>query len=340
MTDAVLLTGVSGFLGGHVALALLRAGFRVRGTVRNVSKARKVRVVLGRHDVDVERLEFVELDLMNDRGWKEAVAGCRYVQHVASPFVTSMPEDKEVLIRPAVDGTQRAVGFALASDVERVVVTSSLVAVNYGHPKDRVAPFTNADWTQLGQPDVNAYFESKTLAEQRAWAVAEEAGRRDDLVAINPGILVGPLLDDDPGTSGAILQRVLSGSLRAAPTIAMPLVDVRDIAAVHVAAMTTPEAGGHRYVVTEDTLSIKQIGDELRAAFPAYRFRLPWFEAPSWIVRLLAPFDADIRSNISELDQVRRFDSMPAIKLLGRALMPVRQAVREMGESLIAQGLA
>ncbi|MGH6925590.1 MAG: SDR family oxidoreductase [Propylenella sp.] len=340
MSDTVLLTGISGFLGGHVALALLRAGFRVRGSVRSIAKAGKVRDTLSREAVETGRLEFVELDLTSDRGWPEAVAGCRYVQHVASPFVTSMPKDKNELIRPAVEGTARALSFALAGGVERIVLTSSAVAVNYGHPKARTKQFADADWTVLGRPDVNAYIESKTLAERKAWEIAEQAKRREDLVAINPGILLGPLLDDDPGTSGAIVQRILTGSLRAAPRIAFPVADVRDVAAVHVAAMTSPEAGGHRFLVTADSLSIKQIGDELRAVFPAYRFKLPWFEAPSWLVRMLAPFDADIRGNIEELDRTRHFDSTPARQLLGRDLMPAGQAAREMAQSLIDRGLA
>lgn len=340
MSDRVLLTGISGFLGGHVALALLEAGFAVRGTVRSAAKANKVRDTLGRRGVDMSRLEIVELDLTRDEGWLEAATGCRYVQHVASPFVTSMPNDKNELIRPAVEGTTRAVASAMAAGVERIVLTSSAVAVYYGHPRSRTKPFTEADWTVLGQPGITAYIESKTLAEQKAWTVAEAAGRRDDLVAVNPGIMLGPLLDDDPGTSGAIVQRLLNGSLRAAPKIAMPVADVRDAAAIHVAVMTSPQAGGRRYLVSEDTLTIKQMGDELRAALPGYRSRLPYFEAPNWAVRLLAPLDPDIRDNIEELGHFRQFDSTEARRLLGRDLMSARHAVTEMGRSLIAQGLA
>lgn len=340
MTDTVLLTGVSGFLGGHVTFALLQAGFKVRGTVRNKGKAEKVRDTLGRHGADISQLQIVELDLTRDEGWREATDGCRYLQHVASPFVTSMPKEKSDLIRPAVEGTARAVHFALASGVERIVLTSSSVAVYYGHPKSRTAPFTEADWTVLGQPGVTAYIESKTLAEQKAWAIAEAAGRRDDLVAINPGLIFGPLLDDDPGTSGAIIQRLLNGSYPAAPKIAMPVADVRDIAAVHLAAMTSPQAGGRRYLVSADTLTIKQISDELRDAFPSHRSKLPRFEAPNWAVRLLAPFDPEIRDNLDELGLFRRLVSTSARELLGRDLMPAPRAATDMARSLIAHGLA
>jgi nucleoside-diphosphate-sugar epimerase len=340
MTDLVLLTGISGFLGGHVALALLEHGFQVRGTVRNLDRADRVRATLAEHGGDVSRLEIVKLDLTRDDGWSEAARGCRYVQHVASPFVTSMPADKDDLIRPAVEGTARAVQAGLAAGAERIVVTSSAVAVYYGHSRTRTTPFSEADWTQLGHPEVTAYIESKTLAEQNAWALAEAAGRRDNLVTINPGIILGPLLDDDPGTSGAIIQRFLRGSFPLAPKIAMPIAHVHDVAAVHLAAMTSPQAGGHRYLVAADTLTMKEIGDELRAAVPSHRSKLPRFEAPNWAVRILAAFDGDIRDNIEELGQVRRMDSTSAVRLLGRGLTPAGRAVTEMGRSLVARGLA
>src|SRR5690349_7778525 len=149
MADLVLLTGISGFLGGHVGLELLRKGFAVRGSVRNLSKADKVRATLAKAGADVSRLDFVELDLNSDAGWDAAMPGVRYLQHIASPFVTDIPKDKMELIRPAVDGTRRALTAALKANVERIVLTSSMAAIAYGHDKARTAPFTAADWTDL-----------------------------------------------------------------------------------------------------------------------------------------------------------------------------------------------
>src|SRR3569833_3612624 len=177
MADLVLLTGISGFLGGHVGLALLKAGYRVRGSVRDLGKADKVRAALSQAGGDISQLEFAALDLNSDAGWDEAMRGVRYLQHTASPFVTNMPKDRMELIRPAVDGTRRALNAALAAQVERMVVTSSMAAIAYGHAKARSAPFTGADWTALTGRGVNAYVESKTLAERAAWTIVASAGR-------------------------------------------------------------------------------------------------------------------------------------------------------------------
>ncbi|RYF88076.1 MAG: NAD-dependent epimerase/dehydratase family protein, partial [Caulobacteraceae bacterium] len=209
--DRVLLTGISGFLGGHVALQLLDAGYAVRGSVRSLGKADKVRATMARAGADVSRLEFVALDLLSDDGWAEAARDCRYLQHTASPFVLDIPADKMELIRPAVEGTERALHAALAAGVERIVLTSSTAAIAYGHDRSRTAPFTAADWTNLQGDHVPPYQESKTRAERRAWAIMDAAGRHDDLVTINPGGILGPLLDEDPGTSAALVSRLLDG---------------------------------------------------------------------------------------------------------------------------------
>ncbi len=240
MPDRVLLTGVSGFLGGHVASALLAAGYQVRGSVRNLAKADKVRDTLTKAGADVSRLEFVALDLLKDDGWDAAAEGCRFLAHTASPFVLRMPTDKMDLIRPAIEGTERALNAGLKAGVERVVLTSSMAAIAYGHDKNRTSPFTAADWTDLEGHGVSAYVESKTRAERRAWEIMKAAGREADLAVINPSGIFGPLLDEDPGTSAQIVIRFLSGGVPAVPRLSFAFVDVRDVAAAHVAALTAP----------------------------------------------------------------------------------------------------
>jgi dihydroflavonol-4-reductase len=335
MPDRVLLTGVSGFLGGHVASALLAAGYQVRGSVRNLAKADKVRDALTKAGADVSRLEFVALDLLKDDGWETAAQGCRFLLHTASPFVISMPADKMELIRPATEGTERALNAGLKAGVERIVLTSSMAAIAYGHDRGRTAPFTAADWTDLAGRGCNAYVESKTRAERRAWEIMKAAGREADLAVINPSGIFGPLLDEDPGTSAQMVTRVLGG-LPAAPRFNFAVIDVRDVAAAHVAALTAASAGGHRFPMGERTLSLMEFADILRRRFPAYAKKTPRFELPDWAVRIYALFDADLRGNLGELGVVRKMDSRDAIALLGRDLIPAETAIVATAESLIA----
>lgn len=341
MTDKVLVTGISGFLGGHVALALLKAGYAVRGSVRDLRKADKVRATLKEAAIgsNVDNLEFVALDLSRDAGWREAAEGCRYLQHVASPFVTSMPKDKDDLIRPAVEGTRRALEAALAAKLERVVLTSSFAAIGYGHEHGRAAPFTEADWSRTEGEDVTFYTESKTRAEREAWSIMEAAGRRDDLVVVNPTGILGPLLDDDPGTSGALVQRLLNGSVPALPRIRFGIVDVRDVAEMQVKAMETPWAGGRRFIATAGVMSFKQAADALRPGFPERADKIPKRELPDWVVRLLALFNAELRDGAGSLGVIKTIDNTAGAKLLGHAFISPADATIAMGRSLVAQKL-
>ena len=340
MADRVLLTGISGFLGGHVALELLRRGYQVRGTVRSLDKATKVCATLGRHGADLAQLDIVALDLLRDAGWREAMDDVRYVQHTASPFVTRMPKDRMDLVRPAVEGTERAIAAALAARVERVVLTSSLAAVMYGHDPARPAPFTAADWTDLTGRGVNAYTESKTRAERRAWELMGAAGRSGDLVAINPGAILGPLLDDDPGTSAGLVARLMNGEVPAAPRIGFSLVDVRDVAELHVTAMERAEAGGQRYPFGLGPYDLIQVSDMLRDGLGTRAGRLPRHRLPDWLVRLYGLFDADLRGNLGELGVTKRVDSSAALALLGHPPIAAPDAVTATARSLIAEGLA
>ena len=340
MADRVLLTGISGFLGGHVALELLKAGYEVRGSVRDLKKANKVRDTLAKAGADVSRLDFVALDLTSDAGWDEAMAGVRYLQHTASPFVTREPRDRNDLIRPAVEGTRRAIAAALRSQVERIVVTSSMAAVMYGHDKSRTAPFTAADWTNLEGRGISGYVESKTRAERAAWELVDAAGRHNDLATINPGAIFGPLLDEDPGTSVGLLKRMFDGSLPAAARIAFIVVDVRDVAAAHVAAMTSESARGKRFPMGNGTFTLMEIAGILRKAMPERSGKMPRFEVPDWLVRLAANVDADLRGNLGELGVVKRADAGDVKRLLGRDLIAATEATISSARSLVAHGLA
>lgn len=335
MSDRVLVTGISGFLGGHVALQLLNAGYSVRGSLRQLAKADAVRQTLARAGADTSRLEFVALDLTRDTGWAEAMAGVRYLQHTASPFVLETPKDPQELIGPAVEGTRRAVTAALASGVERIVLTSSIAAIQYGHA-DYGRVMTEADWSNLQSPATGAYPASKALAEQAAWALVDAAGRHNDLAVINPAVILGPLLDQDPGTSSMMVRRLIDGRLPAVPRLSFSLIDVRDVAALQIDAMTNPAAGGQRCIASQGSYSMAQLGALLRPAFPDRR--IPTRELPDWVLRLVALFDRDVRDNLGELGVVKRVDGRRGPQRLGRTLIPADEAVIATARSLIAFG--
>jgi dihydroflavonol-4-reductase len=214
-----------------------------------------------------------------------------------------------------------------------------MAAIMYGHPAGRSEPFTAADWTDPDQPDVTAYVKSKYLAERHAWQIMEEAGRRNDLAVINPSNVQGPLLDDDPGTSGALTIRLMDGGLPAVPQMSFPTIDVRDVAAAHVAALQNPGAGGHRFPMSAGTIAFIDAANALRRAFPEQARKIPRSVVPNVLVRFFAMFDRDLRDNVGELGRLKIVDSTLAMKLLGHDLIPPDDAFVAMGGSLIERGL-
>ncbi|WP_181008559.1 NAD-dependent epimerase/dehydratase family protein [Sphingomonas montanisoli] len=339
MADSVLVTGVTGFLGAHVAQALLRRGLKVIGSARTQAKGAAVRNALSAEGADISRLRIVPLDLMKDDGWEEAAGSSAYTIHTASPFQLEMPADPDALIRPAIQGTRRALDAALAAGHRRIVVTSSLCAIDGGRRDDsvRLGPH---DWAELEGEDVNAYMRSKTLAEREAWTIADRAGARDRLVVINPGTMLGPLIDDDPGTSARTIQRMLRGKVPMAPDMVLPYVDVRDVAEAHVEAMLGPNAGGQRFIVSNPAEPLIAIADGLRADLPERAAKLPKRRMPDWLTRIVARFDRSLSSNRAYLGVRRHYDLSGGIALLQRALIPTRVAALATAQSLIQRRLA
>lgn len=336
----VLVTGGSGFVGSHVVLQLLAAGHEVRTTVRRPERQADVLDMLREGGaVSPESLSFFTADLTADEGWREAVAGCDYVLHVASPLSTNVPKDENEMIIPARDGTLRVLRAAREAGVKRVVITSSLGAIGYGHPP-RERPFDEADWTNLAGIDVQPYIKSKTLAERAAWDFVAREGDGLELSVINPAGIFGPVLGPDYSGSIEIVRSLLDGAMPAVPRVYFGVVDVRDVADLHLRAMMAPAAKGERFIaVAGETLSILDIGKVLRRNLGAKARRVPRLQAPDWLVRLAANRIPLLRAVVPMLGKVRHSSSAKARSLLGWQARSNEEAILSTAESLIRLGL-
>lgn len=332
----VLVTGIGGFLAGHVALQLLKQGYRVRGTLRHIDKSDSIRSQLGTHlgSDAVERLSFVQADLDRDESWAAAVEGCRYVIHTASPFPPGFPENVSALIQTAREGALRVLRAAYSEGVERVVLTSSIAATNHG---DGQAPFTEENWTDPHGPRATPYYQSKTLTERAAWAYAEEVGL--DLAVINPSVILGPLLGANFGTSVGLVHQLMTGQFRGIPRFGFSVVDVRDVAQAHLLAMTIPAAAGHRFVVGGRFFWLKELVAVLAASFPEYAARLPSGEVPDEVVRAMAETDPHARTIVHELNRDLSVSAEKAGRVLNWQPRSEEAAIRASAQSLIDLGL-
>ncbi len=337
--ELVLVTGGSGFIGAHCILRLLEAGYRVRTTVRSLDREADVRAILKVGGAEPgEALEVVAADLLADAGWPEAVAGCRYVLHIASPFPQTQPKNEFELIVPARQGALRVLRAARDAGVARAVMTSSFAAIGYGHkPTER--PFTEEDWTNLSAR-VSPYVKSKTLAESAAWDFVAREGGALELVVVNPVGVLGPVLGPDLSSSVALVKQALDGALKRAPRIFFNIVDVRDVADLHLRAMTDPAAKGQRFLAVADgPLSLKDVADVLRARMGAAAARVPTSELPDWLVKLLAPINAAARQVAPDVGKVRRASNEKARHVLGWKPRSNEEAIVATAESLARLGL-
>jgi len=338
----VLVTGGSGFVGAHCILQLLAAGHQVRTTVRSLTREPEVRAMLkqGGWTGAADAVSFTAADLESDAGWPEAVAGCDYVLHVASPFPASLPKHEEDLIRPARDGALRVLRAARDAGVKRVVLTSSYAAIGYGHPAGSTRPFDETDWTDLSHGGVAPYQKSKTLAERAAWDFIAAEGGALELSVVNPVGVFGPVLGPDFSTSIILVKRLMEGSVPGLPRMSFGLVDVRDVADLHLRAMTDPAAKGERFLaVAGKSMAAIDVARTLKQRLGAAAARVPTRQLPDWAIRLVAVFDAEVRQITPELGKPRDSSNEKARRLLGWSPRSNEDAIVATAESLIALGL-
>lgn len=322
----VTVTGASGFIALHCMRELLERGYRVRGTVRKLGSEAALRRALGSLG-DSDRLSFVEAELMADSGWREAMAGAKYVLHVASPLPKREPKHEQELIQPARDGTLRVLRAAKEARVSRVVMTSSVAAVMSGRARDTGHVFDENDWSDL-DGRIASYSKSKTLAELAAWEFVREAGELE-LVTMNPVYVLGPSLTGADNASNEIVRKLLEREMPGVPRIQLGLVDVRDVATAHVLAMTSDKAAGQRFVLCSDTAWLRAIAEALVQG--GYRVRT--LELPNFVVRIAGLFDPTVRLILGELGKPYLITSEKAQRLLGWSGRTMKEMVLDTARS-------
>lgn len=331
--ELVLLTGVSGFIAKHIALKLLNAGYSVRGTLRRLDRADEVRAALAPYLTEhAGELTFAQADLESDAGWAEAMVGVAALVHTASPFPIAQPKDPAQVIRPAVEGTERVLKAAAAAGVTRVVLTSSTVAILNETKPDTLQD--EADWCDVHLPGTTAYAKSKTLAERAAWEIAKARGLK--LTTINPGFVLGPPLDEHYGSSLGLVERLLKGRDPMMPPFGMPMVDVRDVAEMHLRALQRPETIGRRYIAASGSMAMVDMGRTLKAAYPTRR--IPTREAPQVIVRALALFDPAIKSILPKLGHLERVSNARAVREMEMEFIAPKAALLASADWLVKHG--
>jgi dihydroflavonol-4-reductase len=339
MTGTVLVTGGSGYIAGFLIRQLLAEGWQVRTTVRDPAREAALRPLLGG---DAQSLRFFTVDLTRDDGWAEAMAGCSHVAHVASPFVAHAPRHEDDLIVPARDGVLRALRFARDAGVGRFVQTSSVAAIVYGHKG--VHHFTEADWTDLNGGNLNAYVKSKTIAERAArdWMAGRDGGPGGgamEFVSINPALVLGPVWTGDFSPSIEMIRQLMGGLLPGCPDLGFGIVDVRDVADLHVLALTTPGLAGERFIASGAFVKLIDIARLLKRRLPEHARKVPVRRLPDWMVRLAGLFNPMIRQITGELGNVRDADAAHARAVLGWQTRGYEETVIDCALSLIDRGV-
>jgi dihydroflavonol-4-reductase len=335
MTSTVLVSGGSGYIAGFLIRQLVAEGWMVHTTVRSLAREAAVRELLA---VDNSRLKFFAADLNADAGWADAMAGCSHVAHVASPLPAGVPKDANELIVPARDGALRALRAAKAAGVKRFVMTSSVAAISYGRGRG-VHHFTEADWTDLSKPGISPYIQSKTVAERAArdW-IAQEGGAME-YVSICPSVVLGPVWGRDYSASVMVVRKLLDGSMPACPDIGFGVVDVRDVADLHVRALKVPGLAGERFIASGRFMKLREIANVLRTQLGDEARKVPTRQLPDWLVRVAAHFNPVARAVVGELGSVRNQSPAHAKAVLDWQTRPVEQSIVDTARCLLDLGI-
>ena len=327
----VLITGISGWIAQFCAIELIKNGYIVRGSLRTMNRKQEVIDAISKEVDPSGALEFCELDLLNDDGWDAANKGCTYVMHVASPFYIAVPKNEDDILKPALDGTLRALHAAKKAKIKRVVITSSLVAM-FSHLKE--GSFDSSTWTDLSSKQITPYQKSKTIAERAAWDFIrnQTSDNKLELVSVNPGGVMGPTLSDDiSGASLDIMTQLLTGKMPGIPNLCIPMVDVRDVAEHHYKAMILPEANGKRFI---SALATPTHVMELATTLKENGYKVPTNKVPSFLLKLLSIFDREARGMAPMLDNYVTCDNSETIDLLDWKPRSLKQSFLDMAKTV------
>ncbi|XP_072168505.1 uncharacterized protein [Diadema setosum] len=337
--EKVLVTGASGYIASHIVQQLLEAGYKVRGTVRSLSNASKVEPLRKLCPNASSDLELIEADLTKDEGWKEAVAGCVYVMHTASPFPFANPKDENKIIKPAVEGTTRVLQACVdQGGVKRVVLTSSVVAVtDFEESRSPDNPFTEEDWRKERG---DAYGKSKLLAERAAWDFVNKLSGESkfELAVINPSVVFGPVVCGSPGTSVNILKGILTREPGIIPRMHVPFCDVRDVAKAHVVAMTMPEAAGNRHIVAPYCMMMRDISQILVDEFSDKGYKPVTTVAPNFLLRLMGIFNSEVKTMSKLVGHTYAYSDKRLRQVLGITPYSAKDTVNDTAYSCIERG--
>ncbi|MFT3934642.1 MAG: aldehyde reductase [Chitinophagaceae bacterium] len=339
--ELVLVTGGTGFVGMQIILQLLQQGYYVRTTMRSLkSKDKLIDTLKANGITQFDHLTFAEAELTKDDNWPAAMKGCTYVLSVASPVFFNIPKDEQEAIRPAVEGILRILKFAKAEGVKRVVMTSNFGAVGFSHT-DKTTETTEADWTDTNLRGLSVYEKSKTLAEKAAWGFIKNEAGSLEFATINPVAIYGPSLDAHISGSFHLLENLLNGTMKAIPNIPLNVVDVRDVADLHIRAMTNPDANGQRFIATADgQISLPEIAALMKEKMPEVSAKVSTRKLPDWIVKLASLFNAQARQGLMFLQVNRNVSNAKAKKILGwKPIATQEQTILAAVESLAKYGL-